>query len=1277
MSTLLEITSEDIANLGDADLRILIGLLCEQDFRQSQLPTNCIRWGGHQNAPDGGFDVVIDSDVNPPPCSPFKTKFVGIQVKKPDMPKSKIEAEMKPNGELREVFHSLASKNATYVIISSTGSTSESALKDREEGMAAVLKDAGYENAITTKFMDRTQISTWVRNYPSIIVWVRDKTSRKLDGWKPYGNWANVKSLKNEPYQIDDNLRINGLNQENNTGCGVVDAIDSIRRIIKKPRKALRLVGLSGVGKTRFVQALFDEKIGDEPINPEMVIYTDLSFQPNPTPLSIIEQMVSEKKPLFVIVDNCDPEYHHQLTKRCVIDNSLVSILTVEYDVRNDTPAETQVISLESADPKLIIEFLKNRYPKLTGTEREIIAEVSDGNFRIAEAIGSTVGGDQDITELRDEQLFRRLFIQRNAVDEKLEKAAWACSLVYSFNGVAIESTSELYCLGRLYDIPILELYGNVQELINRKLVQSRSEWRAVLPHALSNRLAKTALKKLPADIIAKHFIDNKSERMLISFSRRLSYLHESDEAQHIVRSWLSDDGFIGRYGGLFSDFHMKVFENCVPVLPETALSAMERFAENNSNWVIEESSNRKRFASLLLQIAYEPSLFTRAVNLLLPMVISEDAVIYQNSIGRMLQTLFYVSYSGTHATKEQRKAVIDSLIVGDEKQMDLAFALMESTLKVRHFDVIAQTVFSARPRDYGKSPKTNTEIVEWFECFLDAVNDLDFSLPGVLPRVHKLLANQFRDMWSLKGVRSKLDELIRKISTYGVWSSGLASFRLTKKYDFDEDDITGMAQLQSFVDLFTPNDIEGKIKTYVIGKGQRIYGLLDCEEDHDNTRDGYNKIFNFAHDLGKEVGESSIHLFESLIPEIIRSSNFTIGHFASGVAETCANNAELWPKIKSSYYCTPIKEQNTGLISGYICGLAYVAADYQREVLNELISDEVLGTWFPIIQIHSGIDSEAIRRLLLSLDFAIADIQHYIGIAHGQRHLGASNKELIKLLEKISSVSDGTRVAVQILGFRFLSIKDDKVELTDDLINFSVEFLCILLQEFEWSGNNIDDNHMTTIIEVCIKTEKGAEIARNICDVLFPRFNDIPLYVYNGQLSDFMGVIAKIHPKVFLDCLDVHAPTAVLEQNRYSDPDSFQIYTHPLNHISYDEMVEWCREAPDRRFLLLAHYFVCYEQESKDGPFRWKPFVFDMLAESMKIEEILDNLEHALEVWSWSGSRAKTLEKRLPLVDSLIESDNIIVANWAADQRRVLLRRIDLETQREADEKQYFGGFE
>lgn len=205
MGNLLEITGDDIAKLDDAELRELIGLLCEADYRVAGLPTKGITWGGHQDASDGGLDVVVRGDTTPPLNSFIPRKFTGFQVKKPDMPRSLILKEMRPNGILREEIKSLIQDGGAYVIVSSTGSTAETALKNRTNAMREAVADENNHQNLHLEFLDRGRIATWVRSHPSLILWVRNKIGRRLNGWRPYENWANAQEeLRKNIYLMTD-----------------------------------------------------------------------------------------------------------------------------------------------------------------------------------------------------------------------------------------------------------------------------------------------------------------------------------------------------------------------------------------------------------------------------------------------------------------------------------------------------------------------------------------------------------------------------------------------------------------------------------------------------------------------------------------------------------------------------------------------------------------------------------------------------------------------------------------------------------------------------------------------------------------------------------------------------------------------------------------------------------------------------------------------------------------------------------------------------------------
>jgi len=154
----------------------------------------------------------------------------------------------------------------------------------------------------------------------------------------------------------------------------------------------------------------------------------------------------------ILIVDNCSSDLHKRLTQQCqsASGNGNVSLLTIEYDIREDLPEETDVIELKAASADLIESLLASRYPHLPEVDRQRIGEFSGGNARIAIALASTVSSGGTLASLKDEDLFQRLFEQRNPTDPNLLRAAEAFALVYSFDGVDVADDSHLAPLGSL-----------------------------------------------------------------------------------------------------------------------------------------------------------------------------------------------------------------------------------------------------------------------------------------------------------------------------------------------------------------------------------------------------------------------------------------------------------------------------------------------------------------------------------------------------------------------------------------------------------------------------------------------------------------------------------------------------------------------------------------------------------------------------------------------------------------------------------------------------------
>ncbi len=343
---MFEVTGSDIAALTDVDLRTLVARLALAELRKAGLPQSSVIAGGNQTAPDGGLDVRVSV-----PCAIASPDFVpkpetGFQVKKPDMNASAIKEEMKPKGELRPIFRELAGKDGAYIIVSAQGSVADKPLQDRKKAMRDALSGMKDSRRLFVDFYDRDRVAIWVNTFSGVAAWVMARVGRRLAGWSAVGEWAGARAGEADDYLSGGKTCVVDERTKEREELSLLDGIARIRQSLSEPGTCVRLIGLSGVGKTRLVQALFEDGVGADALDPGIAIYTDYTDSIDPTAREMARQLVDAGKPTFLIVDNCNPATHSELAKICGASGSQVSLLTVEYDVRDDDPEHTEVFRL-------------------------------------------------------------------------------------------------------------------------------------------------------------------------------------------------------------------------------------------------------------------------------------------------------------------------------------------------------------------------------------------------------------------------------------------------------------------------------------------------------------------------------------------------------------------------------------------------------------------------------------------------------------------------------------------------------------------------------------------------------------------------------------------------------------------------------------------------------------------------------------------------------------------------------------------------------------------
>jgi hypothetical protein len=790
--------------------------------------------------------------------------------------------------------------------------------------------------------------------------------------------------------------------------------------------------------------------------------------------------------------------------------------------------------------------------------------------------------------------------------------------------------------------------------------VQQRSVWRAVLPHAIANRLAKMALQNIPLDTLKATLIDGKSGRLLRSFSRRLGYLHDNKVASRIVSQWLAEGGFLANIGSL-SAIEMAIFENIAPVDPEAVLRALER--------VLPESlSRRDSLARIIRLIAYDPKFFDRCIELLLRCGASAGEIKTSADHDRHLTSLFYIILSGTNAPIEQRLKILDSLLRSDDAHRRKAgIKALHNVLEVAHFGSGADFEFGARPRDYGLWPKTGAEVKHWYVSALRLVQSISLSTLPIAPAVRIALASGFRGLWNQPLLQSELDRLCRSIAKAGFWREGWTSVRQTLKYDSNGMTKEAKAKLIRLEKFLKPKDSVQKVRGIVLSANSPGLDFDDLEIDHDNGgSNALDRLNSIAIELGNDVAHETA-AFQELLPELTSVYGVALWSFGKGLAASADDPKAMWTSIVRQFASTPTANRNTQLLCGFLEGLSKRDMELANNFLDQAVTLEGLAAWFPELQCAIAIDGRGVKRLQQSLKLNVVAMFRYRYLAMGRVADPITGPNLKELLVMMASKPDGgLDSAIEILYMRFFSDEQQQKPVDPALIEAGRELIAMLDLT---KVHRQRDHRIGLIIKLCLTDADGAKGVEALCRKLKNAIAAREIYAFS--LHDLLENLFKAHPRVALDEL-LGGDDADRKLGYEIITDVSHHHANPLVFVPLDELLAWCERKPSERYPLLARVLPMFDgKRDQSSPLAWSAAALAILDKAPDRVAALRQFVFRFRPRSWSGSRAAVLEARLPLLLQLeTHADPDVVTFAKADGAR-LRKEVDRERERETKDDQ------
>nr|WP_274522720.1 hypothetical protein [Klebsiella pneumoniae] len=1231
-----------------------------------------VNWSGSITAPDGGIDIHVQVPVDQLKAGFLVRPDTVFQAKKHKMPKAAIEREIGTGKALSPIISEQARKQGSYIIVSLGDDCSPSGKKNRLKAMRDAVKDDPNESYLHLDFYDRSKLIQWLRQHPSVMLWVKAKLGQGYSGWQPYGAWSNP------PQGVTDTLiSAPGVTITLPSGKGqklkIDEAINPMRALIRSTNKAVRITGLSGVGKTRIVQALFDDTVGTDALDRTVAIYVDTGYEPVPSATAMLDNLLAEGRRAIMILDNCPSELHASLASKVSAAGKEVSLITIEYDIRDDKPQTTEVIHIETDGPEVAEQLLIRRFPSIGQNNARRIAKFADGNARVALAIAERVEEGESLALLSDAQLFNRLFEQRNHPDGHLREQAEILSLVYSFSISSSDAaTDELEILGALSGYPKIQLFKTVTKLMERHVVQKRSHWRAILPHAIANKLAASALNSIPIDQLRTTFEAPDRQRLLMSFAHRLGLLHSHAVAKEIVEAWLQPEGLLGKIIDL-DDVSTRILNYVAPVAPGALLERIEEtlVTSNFEHFKSRYNPQRTAIIKLLQLLAYESKYFERCIKLLIRIADQESASNNYDSARNKIKRFFQPYLSGTHASLEQRVAVMNECIGSSMAgRRRLGLEMLETALGGPPWTGFGINEFGARPRDYGFRPSYD-ELVEWLITFIDIVVRLATSrVPELEDDARLILANKFRWIWRQEGMRSKLIDAARKLHAHRPWGEGWKAVRSTIYFSHtkrnDNEDLDPLPEgLVTLERELEPNDLVPAVMAYVLSKGRDFWALnADFEREGPNKFIKIKEILNAkAFQLGQDFAVST-HELDELGPNLFLRDGMPYRvEFGKGLAKGAPDLRVYWQKLITQMNLQHKSQSDFSVIRGFIEETNSIDKALAQELLDQCAQHSELR--FELVNLHPWQEFTEIDldRCMSFLDDSDIRPHMYGAILWGEQFSNLPESRVLELAQRLLSKPNGDEVVLEALSMKL----PDKGDATDTLgLALRTIGLSAAIQRFQRDHNDLGgylDYAMERVIDATLRFDGNEAEKLEWLNTIFAVVDEHFGYIFSFE--DAIGITAAWMPKEFLS--RIFDGTEDQQQRRLHFINHDDSHQSPIAKIDVDILIEWCGTTKDPQvWASVASGINLWSKDGEQSPICLQDDALRFLEASPEPRAVLEIFAEHVAPSSWSGSRANVMQPRVEAIGRLVTHERADISKSARAVYKKLTNWVEKEKERE-----------
>ncbi|MGE7686756.1 hypothetical protein [Peribacillus simplex] len=1251
----LRVDNTDIEKLSDRQLTELLSMLLYFEAEKWEISSNSVGVALNITVPDGGEDGRIKWEGGIDKTNWLPYRFTLFQCKATDMPPSKCEDEiLSGDRKLKPMVGEVIENDGAYILFHNR-TLNEQQQKARIESFRKAIDDSSFDGdsgSVSIHIYDAGKIAAWTNESISSVVAVWKWVGKHLpNGAKTWKTWSGYQE-NNYSYVLDDS------NESN---------ISQIRSHFTGVRKIARVIGLSGLGKTRLAFEAFrppeDSSDVEQLSRSNQAIYLDAAVNSVGLP-AIIATWRTQGLRGTVIIDNCNPEMHNMLKEEIEHSESQLNLLTLDFNPERYN-SDHPYIELKQVSDEIIKGIISQGYPGISPEDVERIVDFAQGFPKIAVLLArARLNKDDDIGSLRDDVLIDKLLWGRNGRDPMKHKVISACAL-FEYIGFDGEVTSQRqFVTENICKITDEEFYGACQYFIDRGILDVRGRFIRVTPQPLAIRLATDWWKNCPPERAYQIVTADMPNGMSEALCDQMAKLHFLPKAQEITSSLCGEQAPFGQAEVLNSEKGSRLFRSLVEVNPVATARALNSvFGSMNNEELLQVGPGRRNLIWALEKLCFWEETFESASKILLLFAAAENESWGNNATSQFLQLFHYV-LSGTQAHPDARLRIIDYSLESESPEVRLlGVKALGHALQTHHFTrMVGVEKQGSRPVQQEWRPKTWDEVFTYWQNALNRLTRIVIESEEMSEKACGFIANNIRGLVSygrVEEVENSLRTIIDKKGPF--WPSALGSITDTIKFDGPKIPKEGLERLQKWTNWLQPDDFIDQFKLIVsipkwdhekgdnghyidiAAEKAKEFALHTVQNHYNELLDNLQLIlvgeqrkgYIFGHEIGRLVKES-----EPLLSRIISSLNEMVN--------------------------TRTKNVNLSFVAGVLAAIQSKDSELVSNVLDEMSQCSNLSQFTVELTRFITISKQDLVRIVGLLREGTINVNTLHAFSYGSVLDHLTSDDVMNFISEIINYGDeGFPVGWHIL-YMYVYGDDEKFQA------LASTFKDMILSPGILINGRIDSYEIGDVTKKFIhynEDQKEMFITSFTCEIvtsLGVRLNLDQIQNLRGFIGILMEFGWQYSWPVLSEALLSDDKTVVYNSIEILEPSMMDESTWLLKSVPYEVLEKWCEENETGPELLSAVVPV-FGHGNEEGV-KINPIANYLVTEHGDNDIVLSNISRSLGTFGWSGSIIPYYQEQIAIYKSFEKHRLSKVREWAQIRIEGLINDIEREKQREEE---------